>query len=83
MHAKFYAPPKDTIFMDSMTLAIHPGDPASEEYEEHLFDCTDNFMMTVRTVVKPPVVLDDGTTCSFDMEVFEYVRDGSKSFIVL
>jgi hypothetical protein len=29
------------------------------------------------------VVLDDGTTCSFDMEVFEYVRDGSKSFIVL
>jgi hypothetical protein len=35
-------------------------------------------MMIVGTIVKPPVVLDNGNIYSFDMEVFKYVRDGSK-----
>ncbi|EDR08646.1 uncharacterized protein LACBIDRAFT_326833 [Laccaria bicolor S238N-H82] len=77
--AKAYIPPNDTTFLDVLHLAICPGDPSSESYEESLPDCPYPWIFGVGHVPSKSETLTDTNTKIFPVSHTEYLQNEPKN----
>ena len=80
--AKAYIPPNDTTFLDALHLAICPGDPSSDSYEESLPDCPYPWIFGVGHVPSKAETLTDNTKI-FPVSHTEYVRESSRNSYIM
>ncbi|KAF8518805.1 hypothetical protein JB92DRAFT_2711880, partial [Gautieria morchelliformis] len=71
--------PSGTILLDVFSLTAYPGDPASEQYEDAIPNDTSVAVWGVGAVLNNMEYASDSQTCTFNLAVADYVRDGTKS----
>ncbi|KAF8531357.1 hypothetical protein JB92DRAFT_2825118 [Gautieria morchelliformis] len=77
-----FAPPSGTILLDVFSLTAYPGDPASEQYEDAIPNDTSVAVWGVGAVLNNAEYASDSQTRTFNLAVANYVRDGTKSFVL-
>ena len=72
--AKMFAPPDPPILLDAIRIHPFPGDPTSEEYDDHIPQNVASAVVLHGCVTGPPSTSADGSR-KFPLTVSEYVRD--------
>jgi hypothetical protein len=73
-YAKMFAPPNQPILLDAIRTHPFPGDPGSEDYDNHIPQNVASAVIVHGSVTAAPSRSADGSR-TFPITVSEYVRD--------
>ena len=73
-YTKMFVPPKGPVQLDAIAIHPFPGDPSSDEYDDHVPRAVPSVVVLYGSVTGAPSTGADGSR-TFPLTVSDYVRD--------